>query len=192
MLIVGLGNIGKQYEKTPHNAGFIFVDRLYDKLDRQQSIADSDILMLEKWKEVRDFNSLVAIARDSGKIKYIFAKPTTLMNLSGDAVAKLISYYKLNAATDLIVAYDDMDIEIGKYKITFAKYPKTHNGVNDILKRYKNFTSIRIGIGKPVDAVGAEYVLSKLTKSNHEQLLSAIDSAILEIIQQIDKEIEKG
>ena len=198
-LIVGLGNIGKQYVNTPHNAGFKFVESIYNLIERQKSFLSktskakgggssqekAQELVIGEWKEERELNSQISLIRDGGKIKYILAKPTTLMNLSGDAVAKIVSYYKLNPTTDLIVAYDDMDIELGKYKITFAKYPKTHNGVNDILKRYKNFTSIRIGIGKSHDIVGAEYVLSKLNRINSEMLMQAVDNAIAELQEQI-------
>lgn len=161
-IIAGLGNPEKKYELTRHNAGFMAVDVLAKELG-------------ESWKKEKKFNTEIIKTGD-----IILAKPLTYMNLSGEAVQKILSYYKLNVK-DLIVIHDDIDIALGKYKISADSRSAGHNGVQSIIDALgtKNFKRIRVGIKTekkekiPVD----KFVLQKFKKEE------------LEIINQITKKI---
>jgi PTH1 family peptidyl-tRNA hydrolase len=142
-IIIGLGNPGQEYENTRHNAGFMLVDKL---------VAEAGA----SWTENKKFKALIA---EAGGI--IFVKPQTFMNLSGESVAAILSYYKLLPKTlgilkskdadlseILTVAHDDIDIELGKYKISTDSRSAGHRGVQSIIDRLKtkNFKRIRIGV----------------------------------------------
>ena len=131
-LIVGLGNPGKEYEKCRHNTGFI----LLDKLAEEKGL---------KWKKASKFESEIAEFEDD-----ILVKPQTFMNNSGDAVSKLVNFYKLSP-DDLIVIHDDVDLSFGIVKKQKGKNAAGHHGVEDIMEKLgtKDFWRIRVGIGKP-------------------------------------------
>jgi PTH1 family peptidyl-tRNA hydrolase len=134
-LLVGLGNIGSKYELNRHNVGFLFVDFL-----KQKYAPDT------KWQTETKFKSLVCEISIDGH-KLLLAKPTTLMNLSGEAVSLLRNYYKLSP-DQIAVAHDDMDIALGKAKFQMEKGPKVHNGlasINQMLST-EDYYRIRIGI----------------------------------------------
>lgn len=128
-LIAGLGNVGKQYENTRHNAGFMFLNDLSENFKVQPKL--------------RFFESKTVL--NSAHLKLI--KPTTYMNESGIAVRNALKYYGLSI-DNIAVAYDDLDLELGTFKIQFGKMPRVHNGVNSIVKHLKTdqFLNIRIGI----------------------------------------------
>jgi peptidyl-tRNA hydrolase, PTH1 family len=141
-ILVGLGNPDKHYEHTRHNAGFMALDQL----------AEANGL---EWKENKKFNSLVATLSQT-----LLLKPQTYMNNSGQAVRAALSYYKLlpknllSTKKDsdlnevLTVIHDDLDINLGKYKISTDSRSAGHNGVQSIIDhlKTKNFKRIRIGI----------------------------------------------
>lgn len=159
-LIVGLGNPGKEYEKTRHNVGFIILDNL-------NSLS---------WKK-RD-NYLYAEDNTQNE-KIIYLKPQTFMNLSGEAVLKAASYYKIDSK-DILVIRDDLDLPENTYKIKFNSSSGGHNGIKDIIKCLKTekFTQLKIGIGQnKFDTIN--YVLGKLSKENIEYLKSDIFSDII-------------
>jgi PTH1 family peptidyl-tRNA hydrolase len=151
-LFVGLGNPAKDYENTRHNVGASFVDFLVRKLGLSYQTK---------------FRSLYADAQVDGE-KVIFIKPQTFMNLSGDAVSEVVKFYKIEFS-DIFIAFDDLDIKEGEYKIQLGKYPKVHNGVNDIIAKLgtSEINFIRIGIdGRNEEErkfmAGSDYVLSRL------------------------------
>ena len=109
-LIVGLGNPGKQYDKTRHNMGFDTIDELIDR----HRIAGSGI----------DRKAMYGKGVIAGE-KVILAKPMTYMNLSGEAVRELINYYKMDAETELVVIYDDIDLDPGPVSYTHLRAHET-------------------------------------------------------------------
>ena len=154
-LIVGLGNPDKKYQITRHNAGFIIVDALADSVKAT-------------WKNERKFKG--ELARND---EIIFLKPSTYMNLSGDSVQKVLSYFDIS--TDfLYIVHDDADLELFKVKIQFAKSSGGHHGVEDIISKVgtTDFWRIRIGIGRPsTNQFDIEdFVLSKFSNDELSEL----------------------
>ncbi|MDP3057039.1 MAG: aminoacyl-tRNA hydrolase [bacterium] len=152
-LIIGLGNPGEKYKKTRHNAGFMALDK----------IAANFPLDSARGKQLK-FNAEISEGMIDGE-KIILAKPQTFMNESGKAVKAIADYYKINVA-DIIVIHDDLDIQLGKYKIARGRTSAGHKGVQSIIDALetKDFTRIRIGIGiedKPLDKLGAKQILTK-------------------------------
>ena len=128
-LIVGLGNPGKEYEKTRHNIGFMCVDNFVDN---------------SKWSE--KFNGLITEISYNGE-KIVFLKPTTYMNESGISVRKVMDYYNLESS-DILIIHDDMDIDLGKYKLKQKGSSGGHNGLKNIEHQLGtiNYKRIKIGI----------------------------------------------
>ena len=135
-LIVGLGNPGSEYAKTKHNVGFMLADALAERL------------AAAPWRE--KFNALVSEAY-IGAEKVLIAKPQTYMNNSGEAVAPLMNWYKLEPE-ELIVIHDDMDLPAGTIRIRKKGSAGGHNGIKSILSHLgdENFSRVRIGIGRPL------------------------------------------
>lgn len=146
LLIVGLGNPGKEYENTRHNSGFRVIDEL-----SEQSKIDFD----------RDgFKGTYGKGKIFDKDVILF-KPLTYMNLSGDAVQEIVHYFKIDI-NDIIVIFDDMDTEPSKIRLREAGSAGGQKGMNSIIQNLgtENIKRIRIGIGKaPYDVV--DYVLGK-------------------------------
>ncbi|MDO9047492.1 MAG: aminoacyl-tRNA hydrolase [Methylobacter sp.] len=174
-LIVGLGNPGRQYEKTRHNAGFLFLDRL---------ISDSS------WNWVREsrFDGLlteVGVGVADGKV--LLLKPSTFMNRSGQAVGKVARYYKL-ASDEILVVHDELDFDVGVVKLKKDGGHAGHNGLRDIIAHLgtKEFYRLRIGIGRPpAGKVVADFVLSSPSKNEWNLMLSAFDLAASYVDQMI-------
>ena len=133
-LIVGLGNPGERYQKSRHNVGFILLDKF---------AADNNL----NWRKVERFNSEVADYSNG-----LLIKPQTFMNNSGDAVSKLVNFYKI-FPDNLIIIHDDVDLPLGSVKKQKGKNSAGHHGVEDIIEKLgtKDFWRIRVGIGKPED-----------------------------------------
>ena len=133
-LIIGLGNPDEEYKKTRHNAGFLAVDALVL------------ILQATNYKLQANFNTEVSNGIIDNE-KIILAKPQTFMNNSGQAVKAIIDYYKIKPE-DIVVIHDDLDIQLGEYKISKNKNSGGHKGVQSIIDYLgtKDFTRIRIGI----------------------------------------------
>lgn len=151
-LIVGLGNIGKEYNYTPHNAGFLCLDMLKETLGDETP-----------WYEDGPFEAFTSKINYNGE-ELILLKPTTFMNKSGDAVFKYMEKKDIKIE-DLILIHDDLDIQFGKYKFANAKSPKKHNGVNSVERRLKSidFQRVRIGVDNRngVEIPGDRYVLKR-------------------------------
>lgn len=152
-LVVGLGNPEKKYFNTPHNMGFVAVDRLVEKLGGEFSKG-----------ECKAVTSHVKV----NGIKVIIAKPVTYMNLSGEAVAELCRKYKVEKG-NLIVVYDDTDIPMGNLRIRAQGSAGSHNGMKNItqLLGTEDFPRVRIGIGKETPMARIDYVLSQITDEDH-------------------------
>lgn len=136
-LIVGLGNPSDTYKKTRHNAGFLCAD------------------FLQKEWDFAPFNldKKMPAEISSGKIndeKVLIVKPQTFMNRSGEAVLKILQFYKLSPS-DIVVIHDDLDIAVGKFKVATSSRSAGHNGVQNIIEQLgtQEFLRVRLGIGGP-------------------------------------------
>jgi len=148
-VIVGLGNIGKAYTNTRHNVGFDFLEKLAGS---------------RRFLEEAKLKSLVYMNELAGK-KKIYIEPTTQMNLSGEAVALVSNFYKVEP-NEILVIHDDLDLRLGSYKIQFARGPKVHNGILSIENRLgsNKFWRLRVGVDNREVSTrdlmsGSDYVL---------------------------------
>lgn len=175
ILIAGLGNPGKEYEKTRHNAGFLFVDYFFEKF--RESFGFSD------WKLDKKLKSEISVGKDKSK-KIILLKPQTFMNLSGDSIKKALDYFKIDIA-DLKIIHDDIDLPLGKMKINLGASSAGHNGVQDIIEKLgtKDFTRIRFGIENrgEIKIETDKYVLEKFTTTEEKILNKIIEDTAAEI-----------
>ena len=163
-VIAGLGNPDKKYARTMHNMGFMAVDRLAEKLN-----IDFD---------KKGFKGVYAEYNRGGE-KFIIIKPQTYMNLSGECVREVLNFYKLSPE-DLIVVYDDLDINIGSVRIRQKGSAGTHNGMRNIVLNLQSTDFLRIRVGTKPERAGTDiidYVLSNVPKSEEEKFASAIDRA---------------
>jgi PTH1 family peptidyl-tRNA hydrolase len=171
-LIVGLGNPGIEYQFTPHNAGFLAVDRIAD---------DCGVALTN-----RRGRALTARARLAGE-DVLLAKPETFMNLSGLSVAALVREFEIAIpSSDLIVLYDELAIPLGTIRIRERGSAGGHNGVKSIsgVLGTEEWLRIRIGVGKPaledgreIKAGGKEYLLSPFRKQELVVLDEVLDRA---------------
>jgi PTH1 family peptidyl-tRNA hydrolase len=164
-LIAGLGNPGREYARTRHNAGFMVIDRLAGGMG----------VAVGK----RMFKALTGQGRVNG-VKIILVKPQTYMNLSGEAVGALLNWYKLSPA-DLIVIYDDLDLPAGKLRLRPGGGAGGHRGVMSVIGSLgtENFTRIRVGIGRPAEAdiASVDYVLGRPGTDEAEEMEKALELA---------------
>ncbi len=162
-LVVGLGNPGKQYENTRHNLGFIFANRLKERLGDGV------------WKKEKKLHADVAKLR-AGEQTLIFAKPQTFMNDSGISVQKLCAYYKADPS-ELWVLHDDLDLPPGTIRTAFNSRSAGHNGVQSIIDALgtQAFHRIRIGIGsaKQHGQEAERYVLERIPKDDWTAIKAA-------------------
>lgn len=170
--IFGLGNPDEKYKKTRHNSGSFFVDFILEKKS------------CNEFKENKYVAGLVSI-NDA----LVLIKPITYMNLSGESFAKSIKYFKIDKQDEIYIAYDDLDIKFGEYKIHFNKYPKIHNGILNILDHsqgYK-FWNIRIGIDSRTANTNIEpgdYVLLKYSEDELVLLRNVCENIWKELSQK--------
>ena len=171
-LFVGLGNPGKKYEHTRHNMGFDVIDLF------------SDLAQIDVDKEV--FHGLLGRGEALGEDVMLF-KPTTYMNLSGNAVQELVHYFKINL-DDVIIIFDDMALPPGKIRLREDGSSGGHKGMQNIIEclSTEKIKRIRIGIGEPLENDTIDYVLSKPIKEEREQLDAAIKDAV-EALKEILK-----
>lgn len=173
-LIVGLGNPGKEYDKTRHNVGFMVMDRLADVLNVS--------IDMKKFKG------------EYAKLKYqgedvILLKPMTYMNNSGESVIQVMNYFKIDV-DDLLVIYDDMDMPVGKLRLRESGSAGGHNGVKSLIAACWNtsFKRIRVGIDKHPHIKVIDYVLGKFTKDEQPLIDEGIENAVkaVEVFLQKD------
>ena len=167
-LIVGLGNPGAEYQGTRHNAGFMAADAL------------ADAYSFSSFKS--KFDGLIAEGTIDGE-KCLLLKPQTFMNLSGNAVIKAASFYKI-LPEQIIVIHDDMDLQPGQMKAKLGGGAGGHNGLKSIDSHIgANYNRIRLGVGHPQasgDAV-VNHVLSRFSKTDAELLARNIEIVVKDI-----------
>ena len=179
-LIVGLGNPEEDYKNTRHNMGF----------DTVNKIASEYNIEVNKKK----FRGLYGTGIIEGK-KVTLLKPQTFMNLSGESIKEAVDFYKIEN-TNIIVIYDDMDIELGSIKIRKKGNPGSHNGMRSVVKYLgTEFPRIRIGIGRPDDGDFVKYVIGAIPEEEKEILDKSTNiakDAAIEIIKNgIDNAMNK-
>ena len=170
-LIVGLGNPGEKYSWTRHNFGF----KVVDKFQRKYNFPD--------FKFLKRADSLVSKKKFSGKT-VILAKPQTFMNNSGDAVSGLLAKYKLSFE-NLLIVHDDIDLPIGKIKISKNRSSAGHKGVESIIEKIgtKDFIRIRLGILSTFEGseklLVEKFVLEKFSKEEKKIVDETAEKACL-------------
>lgn len=158
LLIVGLGNIGKEYDQTRHNIGFDIVDNFAIKQDFEPWIIKKDLLCEQTSRVIND-------------VRVIICKPTTFMNDSGKAVQAMQHFYKVDNAQTLVV-YDELDIEFGQLRTRVGGSSAGHNGVKSITQACgEEYGRLRVGIGpkKPAQMDTAAFVLAKFSDAHEKQ-----------------------
>lgn len=180
ILLVGLGNIGRQYKDTPHNAGFEIVNQLRQKfLDLNFDVSP--------WKNEKLFEADICKIKKDGVLEYTLFKPTTFMNLSGRSVKK---YLSKNHFSNVVILHDDLDIKLGEFKIQKGKSPKDHNGVNSIENTLdsQEFLRVRIGVeNRQVDGPipGDVYVIKVMNSKGISILNETIQKASIELFKYL-------
>jgi PTH1 family peptidyl-tRNA hydrolase len=166
-LIVGLGNPGKKYESTRHNAGWQVLDALR-----------------ESWEEAgfgawqKKFDGEICQGK-SGREKVILLKPLTFMNESGRSAAQAVKFFKTKPS-DVVVAYDDKDLPLGAIRVRAEGSAGGHNGMKSVLAALntQNVARVRVGIGQPRrDEDTADFVLSKFSRQEKELFDAAVAKA---------------
>lgn len=179
-IVVGLGNIGKEYDKTRHNAGFIAVDALAErhgvKIDRVK------------------FNSTVAEADIAGR-RVLLMKPSTYMNNSGMAIAEAASFYKI-PPENVIVLHDEISFDVGVIRIRRKGSAGGHNGLKSIIAHLGSdaFPRVKIGVGKKpspeYDLV--DFVLGKFSEADLAALNAECESIVEAVLLMLEGKIEEA
>jgi PTH1 family peptidyl-tRNA hydrolase len=182
--VVGLGNPGLEYEWTPHNAGFMAIDR----------IAQQEGVVVQN----RRCRAVTATCRMAGRV-VVLAKPETFMNLSGLAVAALVQEFEADPAKDLLVIHDELDLTLGTFKIRERGSPAGHNGARSVTASLgsQEWLRLRIGVGPdlPPEAIaaiggrrpGRDYLLSPMRKADLtvlDEVLDRVATATRRILEQ--------
>lgn len=176
-VIVGLGNPGKKYDITRHNIGFEVVNEF----------ARTNQIKMTKTK----FKSLVGEGIVCGE-KVIVVKPQTYMNLSGEAVMKILDFYNL-PLENLIVVYDDIDVDAGKLRIRKKGSGGSHNGMRNIIFLLKKdgFPRIRVGVGRPTNGQNlADYVLGRFSSDQQALLIPIVKDSVSAIETIIKDDVD--
>jgi PTH1 family peptidyl-tRNA hydrolase len=173
-LIVGFGNPGVQYLQNRHNVGFLVLDRF----------AETHLLSFSR----RRFNALLAegLIRDQS---VLLAKPQTYMNLSGSAVAKLVSFRRI-PTRDIIIVYDDLDLPLGRMRLRARGSAGGHHGMESVIAAlgHDDFARLRIGIGRPSSRQDIDHVLGNISMEER----SVMDGAFGRAVEALDVWLEHG
>lgn len=175
-LIAGLGNPGRQYEKTRHNMGFDTIDELIER----HRIPQGGIA----------HKAMYGKGMIAGE-KILAVKPLTYMNLSGEAIREYVNYYKMDPETELIVIYDDIDLDPGQIRIRKKGSAGGHNGIKSIIAQIgtQNFYRIKVGVGaKPKGWDLADYVLGRFSSEERE----LVDKAICDAADAVEMILKDG
>lgn len=176
ILIVGLGNPGKQYNQTRHNIGFDVIDYMADKYNIDVNREKFKGLYGEGFIENK---------------KVILLKPLTYMNLSGESIRELANFYKLES-DEIIVVYDDISLDIGRIRIREKGSAGGHNGIKSIIQNLggDKFPRVKVGVGQPKENL-VNHVLGKFSKEDREhveKVIPVVSDAIVEIVKNDAKE----
>lgn len=165
-IVVGLGNPGAKYEGTRHNVGFDVIDKIAEEYHISV--------------DTRKHRALIGKGIIDGK-KVILAKPQTYMNLSGESIRELVDYYKVDEASELIIIYDDISLDVGQLRIRKKGSAGGHNGIKSIISHLGHdvFMRIKLGVGeKPKGFDLADYVLGHFKKEEKEKMDEAYRKAV--------------
>lgn len=159
-LIVGLGNPGNEYLKTRHNVGFMCIDEICKYFN----------VSLDQNK----FNGLFG-QKVINNEKVLFLKPLSYINLSGEVIKKFVDYFKINIE-DILIIVDDMDLDLGKYKLRYKGGSAGHNGLKNIelMLKTNEYKRIKIGISRNKNYDMKDYVLGKLSNEEFNKLNEVI------------------
>ena len=179
ILVVGLGNPGKQNEKTKHYIGFIDIDAIADSVPHTP------------WREEQRAE-VCSITVDGEKV--LLVKPQTFMNLSGESVGPLMRYYKIDPS-DVYCIYDDMDLPIGKLRIRPNGSSGGHNGIKSLISHIgtENFPRFRVGIGRPLPQwTVIDHVLAPFSEESQEKVQKGIKDTVKAVLGTLEVGIDKG
>ena len=179
-VIVGLGNPGKKYENTRHNAGFIALDALADKYG---------ISITEK-----KHKALCGSGVMEGN-KVVLIKPQTFMNLSGESVRAVMDFYKIDPEEDMLVIYDDISLAPGNLRIRKKGSAGGHNGIKSIIAHAgtQNFMRIKVGVGeKPSGWDLADYVLGHFSDEDQAKLKEIMPDVIQATALMVQGDVDKA
>lgn len=180
LLIAGLGNPGRNYERTRHNVGFHVVDRLSEKFGQKE------------WEDKQKFTSKTCEARIVA-VPVLLMKPQTFMNLSGPAIRKAVDFYKLDPREQVLVVCDDIDLPLGTVRLRMRGSAGTHNGLKSVVEQFgEDFPRLKIGIGpKPEKVDLAAWVTSALSEEE-TKALEAVYETLPEIVTRYIMEHTNG
>lgn len=179
-VIVGLGNPGKKYENTRHNAGFISIDALADKYG---------ISISEK-----KHKALCGAGIIEGN-KVLLVKPQTFMNLSGESVRSVMDFYKIDPEEDMLVIYDDISLAPGNIRIRKKGSAGGHNGIKSIIAHAgtQNFMRIKVGVGeKPSGWDLADYVLGHFSEDDNAKLKEVMPDVLQAATLMVQGDVDKA
>ena len=171
-LIVGLGNPGKEYEKTRHNMGFLVLDSIKEKLS------------LDEWKT--KFNGLFINTIINGE-KVIFLKPQNYINLSGDVLIKFVRFFDIKVE-DILIISDDLDLPLGTIKLKEKGTSGGHNGLKNIEHQLGTieYKRIKIGISNNKSISTKDYVLGKPSVEEQKLINQALENATIAAIKSLN------
>ena len=178
-LIAGLGNPTKTYDGTRHNIGFMMIDAIADRFNIDVT--------------TKKHKALVGRGVIDG-VKVILAKPQTYMNLSGESVHEIADFYKIEPE-NIIIIYDDISLDVGQLRIRKKGSAGGHNGIKNIIAHLgtQEFPRIRVGIGnKPEGWDLADYVLSKYSKAEQEQIDEAAKDTAGAVVYMINDDVDRA
>ena len=178
-IVVGLGNPGIKYAGSRHNTGFSVITSISDKFD----------IPLNK----KQCKAVVGLGLISGE-RVVLAEPQTFMNLSGEAVSALLHFYRCDVK-NLIVIYDDMDLEVGKIRLRGRGSAGGHNGIKNIIEYIgtDEFERIKVGIGKPPAPMEViDYVLGRFPSEELPIMRESVDKATLALEEIIKNGIDSA
>jgi PTH1 family peptidyl-tRNA hydrolase len=172
MLIVGLGNVGKEYDGTRHNIGFAVLDEFVRRTE------------LREWVQKKDLKCLQATGT-LGETRVIAIKPTTFMNKSGEAVQAVANFYKV--PPDLVVVvHDELDIPFGQIRVRRGGSDAGNNGIKSVIQHLgEDFGRIRIGIKTETKLTDKDYVLARFSEDEQAQLPSLYKEAVAILTETI-------
>ena len=179
-VIVGLGNPGKKYENTRHNAGFIAIDALADKYG---------ISISEKKHKALCGSGVI----EGNKV--VLVKPQTFMNLSGESVRSIMDFYKIDPEEDMMVIYDDISLAPGNIRIRKKGSAGGHNGIKSIIAHAgtQNFMRIKVGVGeKPSGWDLADYVLGHFSEDDNVKLKEVMPDIIQAAALMVQGDVDKA
>lgn len=179
-IIVGLGNPGKEYETTRHNAGFSSIDVIAEK---------NNINVTEN-----DHKALIGKGYIDGQ-KVILVKPQTYMNNSGEAVREITDYYKVDVTSELIIIYDDISLDVGMLRIRDKGSAGGHNGIKSIISHLgtQEFLRVKVGVGEKLPQMDlADYVLGHFSAEDKDKMKDAYGNAYEAIRLMMADDTEKA